>query len=42
MRTTVDMEDGLEEMHNAAVRAIQIGKKIALRLEGGRNSEDGS
>lgn len=42
MRTTVDMEDGLEEMHNAAVRAIQISKKIAVRLEGGKNSEDGS
>lgn len=42
LRTTVDIEDGIEEMHNNAVRAIQLGKKIALRLEGSGHSEDGS
>ena len=32
MRSTAnrdEIEDGLEEMHNAAVNAIQMGKKIA-------------
>ena len=45
MRTTANnenIEDGVEDMHNATVKAIQMGKKIVSRLEGSRISEDGS